>query len=85
MEILLGMMIRQHPCTKAITISQKAYFEQMLEHFGLQSPLQEEEHLFMADKLYQPIVGSILWGQVCMHPDLAFAGSLLAHYQLKPG
>ncbi|GAW05279.1 Gag-Pol polyprotein [Lentinula edodes] len=103
-EVLLGMTIRQHPTTKAVTISQKAYFQRMLAHFELEhirrrstplppnvklhespQPLPEEEQQFMAGKPYRSVVGAILWGQVCTRPDLAFAGSLLAWYQLNPG
>ncbi|GAW05221.1 Gag-Pol polyprotein [Lentinula edodes] len=102
--VLLGMTIQQDPGTKAITISQKTYFQRMLNHFGLDcvrrrntplplnvklkespTPLSDEENRYMADKQYRAVVGSILWGQVCTHPDLAFAGSLLARYQLNPG
>ncbi|GAW04347.1 retrotransposon Ty1-copia subclass [Lentinula edodes] len=103
LAVLLGMTIRQHPETKAITISQKTYFQRMLTHFELDkvrrrntplppnvklkespNPLPEDERQFMADKQYRAVVGSILWGQVCTRPDLAFAGSLLARYQLNP-
>ncbi|GAW03045.1 retrovirus-related pol polyprotein [Lentinula edodes] len=49
------------------------------------TPLPDDERSFMADKQYRAVVGSILWGQVCTRPDLAFAGSLLARYQLNPG
>lgn len=103
-EVLLGMTIRQHAETKAITISQKAYLERMLAHFGLDTvrqrttplppnvklreapdPLPDDERQYMADKPYRAVVGSILWAQVCTRADLAFAGSLLARYQLNPG
>ncbi|GAW08946.1 Gag-Pol polyprotein [Lentinula edodes] len=49
------------------------------------SPLPEDEIEFMKDKQYRSIVGSIMWGQVCTRPDLAFAAGLLARYQLNPG
>lgn len=103
-QVLLGMTICQDPESKSITISQKAYFNRMLTHFGLDkvrrrttplppnvklhatlNPLPEQDQQFMQDKPYQAVVGSILWGQVCTCPDLAFAGSLLAWYQLNPG
>ncbi|GAW05952.1 retrovirus-related pol polyprotein [Lentinula edodes] len=35
--VLLGMTIFQDPGSKSITMSQKAYFEHMLEHFGLET------------------------------------------------
>ncbi|KAF8827518.1 hypothetical protein HHX47_DHR4000218 [Lentinula edodes] len=101
---MVYMILTQHPTTKAITISQKVYFQRMLAHFGLEhvrrrntplppntklhespNPLPAEEQRFMADKPYWSIVGAILWGQVCTRPDPAFAGSLLARYQLNPG
>ncbi|GAV99165.1 Gag-Pol polyprotein [Lentinula edodes] len=34
-QVLLGMTIHQDPESKAVTISQKAYFQRMLTHFGL--------------------------------------------------
>jgi hypothetical protein len=49
------------------------------------NPLSAEEREFMKDKPYRPFVGSVMWGQVCTRPDLAFAASLLARYQLNPG
>lgn len=103
-EVLLGMTIRQDPNSKAITISQRAYFSRMLAHFRLENvrrrntplppnvklhespdPLPDEELRFMQDKPYRAVIGSIMWGQVCTRPDLAFAASLLARYQLRPG
>lgn len=97
MEVLLGMTIRQNPTSKA-------YFQRMLQHFGLEHirrrntplppnvklhespvPLPDEEQQFMEGKPYRAVVGSILWGQVCTRANLAFAGSLLARYQLNPG
>lgn len=35
--VLLGMTISQDPISKSITISQKSYFERMLEHFGMEN------------------------------------------------
>ncbi|GAW07214.1 retrovirus-related pol polyprotein [Lentinula edodes] len=49
------------------------------------NPLPDKEQQYMRDKPYRAVVGSILWGQVCTRADLAFAGSLLARYQLNPG
>ncbi|KAF8831255.1 hypothetical protein HHX47_DHR1000495 [Lentinula edodes] len=48
-------------------------------------PLPADEKAFMEDKPYRAVVGSVLWAQVCTRLDLAFAGSLLARYQLNPG
>lgn len=103
-QVLLGMTICQDQESKAVTISQKTYFQHMLAHFGLEhvrcrstplppnvklrespTPLPEQDRQFMKDKPYRAVVGSILWGQVCIRPNLAFAGSLLARYQLNPG
>ncbi|GAW10056.1 retrovirus-related pol polyprotein [Lentinula edodes] len=103
-EILLGMKITQDKKTGAITLSQKAYFTCMLEHFGLQNvkrrrtplspdnkleaapnPLPDDERTFMHDKPYRPVVGSMMWGQVCTRPDISFAANKLARYQLNPG
>src|SRR6266540_3511094 len=49
------------------------------------SPKMESERKKMADKPYQPVLGSVMWGQLVMCPDLSFAISLLSHFQADPG
>ena len=42
------------------------------------SPKTDSERKEMDGKPYRAILGSIMWGQLAMRPDLAFAVSLLA-------
>lgn len=49
------------------------------------NPLPEEERIFMSDKPYRQVVGSVLWGSACTRPDIAYASNVLARYQLNPG
>lgn len=44
-EVLLGMTIHQDPISKAISISQRAYFQRMLTHFGLENVCQRNTPL----------------------------------------
>ena len=36
------------------------------------------------DKLYHPILGSVMWGQLATHPNLSFSVSLLTRFQSNP-
>lgn len=49
------------------------------------NPLPETEHIYMSDKPYKQVVGSVMWGSSCTRPGIAFASNLLARYQLNPG
>src|SRR5260221_2404714 len=49
------------------------------------SPKTESENNQMADKLYHPVLRSVMWGQLATHPDLSFAVSLLSRFQANPG
>lgn len=78
-NVLLGMTITQDPISGAITISQQTYFGfQNIQprHTPLPpglnlkvkeapNPLPEEERIFMSDKPYQEIMGSLMWGASC--------------------
>ena len=48
-------------------------------------PLPPDEVEFMADKLFRPLLGSVMWGQASTRPDLSFAVSFLAQFQDNPG
>ena len=39
----------------------------------------------MDGKPYRAILGSVMWGQLATRPDLSFAASLLARFQINPG
>ena len=49
------------------------------------SPKTDSERKEMADKPYQPVLGSIVWGQLATCPDLSFAVLLLSQFQANPG
>src|SRR5260221_8647404 len=49
------------------------------------SPQTDSKKKEMANKLYRPILGSIMWGQLATWPDLSFAVSLLSRFQANPG
>jgi len=45
------------------------------------SPKTDSERKEMADKPFQPVLGSVMWGQLVTHPNLSFAVSLLSRFQ----
>ena len=49
------------------------------------SPNTEEDKHYMKDKPYHEALGSCIWAQVRTHPDIAFAVSILSHFQSNPG
>jgi hypothetical protein len=48
------------------------------------SPKTESEKEQIMDKPYCPVLGSDMWEQLAMHPDLFFAVSLLSCFQANP-
>ena len=44
----------------------------------------DSEKKQMNDKPYQSILGSVMWGQLAVHPDLSFSVSLLVQFQANP-
>ena len=48
------------------------------------SPKTDSEKREMADKLYRPVLGSMMWGQLATCPDLSFTVSLLSRFQSDP-
>jgi hypothetical protein len=50
-----------------------------------QSPRKQLEINEMKSIPYASLVGSIMYAQVCMHPDLAFVTGLLERFQSNPG
>ena len=86
--------------SKSITLSQRAYFEKVLQKFKMDNanpratPIQEgtrismdssDELLPLNEKLtYQSIVGSLTYGMQGTRPDLAFSISLLSRFLAKP-
>jgi Reverse transcriptase (RNA-dependent DNA polymerase)/GAG-pre-integrase domain/Integrase core domain len=49
------------------------------------TPKTDSERRQMNDKPYRAILGSVMWGQLATRPDLSFAVSLLARFQIDPG
>lgn len=49
------------------------------------SPKTDDNPHYMKDKLYCEALGSCMWAQVATHPDIAYALSVLAHFQANPG
>lgn len=49
------------------------------------SPKNDAEHVFMHDKPYQQLLGTLMWAQAAMRPDLSFTITLLARFQSNPG
>ncbi|CAL9000529.1 unnamed protein product [Prunus brigantina] len=50
-----------------------------------QSPKTEQEKYEMQDKLYASLVGSLMYAQVFIRPDLAFCISVLRRFQSNLG
>ena len=82
-KLVLGIWIDRDRDTGTISISQHAYLERVLEHFGMtdcnprttplppgivltkeQTPQTTEQHIFMADKPYRKLLGSIMYAQI---------------------
>ncbi|KAL0349400.1 UNVERIFIED_CONTAM: Retrovirus-related Pol polyprotein from transposon TNT 1-94 [Sesamum angustifolium] len=56
------------------------------DKFGIhQSPQNSLEENQMKNIPYAPIVGSLMYVQVCTRPDIAFAVGMLGKYQSNPG
>ncbi|XP_059638613.1 secreted RxLR effector protein 161-like [Cornus florida] len=51
----------------------------------MQCPKNELEHKEMQNIPYASIVGSLIYAQVCTHPDIGFAVGMLGRYQSNPG
>ena len=80
----------------AYNVTMNAYVEKMISSFGMQdaniayTPLDsgftfkeaKQEQIEAAKDLpYRQLLGSLLYAQQCMYPELSFAMSILAHYQ----
>ena len=103
-EYFLGMHVQQDLTLGTICLSQRPFWEHVINHFSLDhitprniplpvgiildsnmSPKTKSEKRMMDDKLYRPILGSVMWGQLATCPDLLFSVSLLACFQANPG
>jgi hypothetical protein len=52
---------------------------------SFQSPKNQYEIDQMKSVLYASVVGSLMYAQVCTHPDLTFVIGMLSRYQKNPG
>ena len=96
----LGVNIIHDRSLKHLEIDQSHYLTEIISHFGLSdanlvpTPLstRASEHLqkynreaSKADiKLYQQMIGSLLYAQLGTHSDISFAVSCLAQYASNP-
>src|SRR5712671_2456583 len=95
-ESYLGIRILRDRSKKCLTIDQSGYIKDILDHFGMIDmnpnhtplPTGADVHLIKYDgqaslediKHYQSLIGSLLYVQIGMCPDLSFAVSRLAQY-----
>ena len=103
-EYFLGMRVQQDLELGTVLLTQRPYWEHVLNRFGLEnvtprntplptgltldnnmSPKTDSERKDMKDKPYRSVLGSVMWGQLATRPDLSFAVSLLARFQVNPG
>src|SRR6267154_1089202 len=95
-ESYLGVQIKQDRSNKRLEIDQSCYILEIVDRFGLsdahpaRTPLPTGADVFLEKyneqastsdiKLYQRIIGSLLYVQIGMRPDISFAVSRLAQY-----
>jgi hypothetical protein len=99
-ESYLGIHIMHDHAHKQLEIDQSGYLSDVLERFGMADasphntplPTGADEHLKKFDgqatasdiKHYQSLIGSLLYLQIGMRPDILFAVSRLAQYTANP-
>jgi len=96
----LGVRIKRDRSTKRLEIDQSRYVLEIINRFGLSDanpartplPSGADVHLAKYDgqasnvqiKLFQQIIGSLLYVQIGTRPDISFAVSRLAQYASNP-
>ena len=96
----LGINITRDRSTKCLDIDQSRYILEIVNRFGLSDanpmrtplPTGADVHLLKYDgeatkaqiKLYQQMIGSLLYVQIGTHPNISFAVSRLAQYASNP-
>jgi hypothetical protein len=99
-ESYLGICITHDRAHKRLEIDRSGYLSNVLEHFGMADasphntplPTGADEHLKKFDgqasasdiKHYQSLIGSMLYLQIGMRPDISFAVSRLVQYTANP-
>ena len=97
----LGMKVTQDPANGTIALDQSAYIDAVLKRFNLQdaaekpTPLPPHVHLSKADcpatpdkqrvKVYQQLVGSLMYISCGTRPDIAFAVNSCSQFMSNPG
>jgi hypothetical protein len=97
----LGVKFTRDWKAGTITLDQRAYADSMLRRFGMEectpksSPMRSHLRLSKDDcpahpdaaaiKLYQQIIGSLLYLACCTRPDIALAVGQCAQYMSNPG
>ena len=96
----LGIRITRDRSTKRLDIDQSGYIKDLVDRFGMTDanphntplPAGADVHLVKNTeqaseseiKLYQSLIGSLLYVQIGTHPDISFAVSRLAQYAANP-
>ena len=90
----LGLEVSRDRVSRTLSLSQARYVEAVLDRFSLSdcnpisTPLEANHTLtrpddsppFGSPKLYQQLVGSLMYLMVCTRPDIAYAVSVLSRY-----
>ncbi|XP_067939653.1 uncharacterized protein [Watersipora subatra] len=95
LHFLLGMAIKRN--SDSLSINQQPFIKQILSKFGMEScnpvstPAGTDEKLLKSDgsksvdaKLYQSIVGSLLYLAVGTRPDIAHSVGVLSKFNSCP-
>ena len=94
----LGIQVDRDRRNRCLTIHQETYIRTILHRFGMAqskpvyTPLTPgtkrykatDEDEFVDPKLYQKIIGCLMYTMVCTRPDIAFAVQQLSQYCSKP-
>ena len=95
-SLLLGMQLEK--TIEHIKIHQEQYITEILERFGLENcnpvktPIEVSSTLMKANddedlydqKLYQSIIGSLMYAATATRPDIAYATHFLGQFSSKP-
>ena len=97
----LGIKITQDRKNETISLDQEAYIDSVLKRFNMEgasnkyTPLPPHEHLSKTDsppvadksrvKVYQQLIGSLMYVACATRPDIAFAVNTCSQYMQNPG
>lgn len=94
----LEMQISRNRNLRILTLSQRTYLQGVLDHFGFNdlrpasTPMEHGLTLLPATDLadpeftthYQSAIGSLMYAMTQMHPDIAYAVSVLSRFAHNP-